>query len=98
LATNAAAVAPTAENAAGIEPGAGDEGILPESVLIEPAASEVPPESADAEAVRVPINIGSNVGDRIPDFAIKLVDGSTVTSAELLAQRQPTFLFFFETW
>ena len=38
------------------------------------------------------------MGDPIPDFAITLVDGTPVTSVELLEQRQPTFLFFFETW
>jgi peroxiredoxin len=46
----------------------------------------------------VSYTVGNDVGQRIPDFAIALVDGSTVTSEELLARRQPTFLFFFETW
>jgi hypothetical protein len=98
LATNAAAVAPEGENAAGIESAAESDGTLPDSIPTEAAAPEVPPESADAESDPVALAIGSNVGERIPDFAITLVDGSTVTSAELLAQRQPTFLFFFETW
>ena len=76
------------------EPSARNEGILPVSTQTE----AVPSESTNAESMPVSYTIGNNVGERIPDFAITLVDGSTVTSAELLAQRQPTFLFFFETW
>lgn len=41
---------------------------------------------------------GNKVGDQIPDFTITLVDGTKVTSVELVEQRQPTFLFFFESW
>ena len=51
-----------------------------------------------AESIPVSTNIGNNIGERIPDFAITLIDGSTITSADLLTERQPTFLFFFETW
>ena len=56
----------------------------PTAVVTEPKADSAP--------------VGNKVGLRIPDFAITLVDGTTVSSADLLAQRQPTFLFFFETW
>lgn len=97
-ATNAAAVAPEGEYAAGVEPPAEGDGTLPDSIPTDTPAPEVPPESADAASDPVTFAIGSNVGERIPDFAITLVDGSTVTSGELMAQRQPTFLFFFETW
>ena len=42
--------------------------------------------------------VGTQVGNRIPSFAIKLVDGTQVTSAELLREGQPTFLISFTTW
>jgi peroxiredoxin len=38
------------------------------------------------------------VGDRAPDFEIRLVDGTLVTFAGLVAESRPTFLFFFATW
>ena len=81
-ATTATAVGPTVESAA------------PAS----PTAPVVPSETAGVEPVPASYVVGNDVGERIPDFAITLVDGSTVTSGELLAQEQPTFLFFFETW
>ena len=61
-------------------------------------ATAEPPSVAQPEA---PLNlppVGAGVGDRVPAFAIQLADGSTVSSEELLAQSQPTFLFFFATW
>jgi len=80
-----------------------DAVILPGSTLSQGMAPPVSPEAESVESVPVPATIGpatigNNLGQRIPDFAIQLVDGSSVTSADLLAQRQPTFLFFFETW
>lgn len=82
-------------SAAPAEPLARDESISP--VLTQPE-SVAPADSASPESIPVSYTIGNKVGERIPDFAITLVDGSTVTSAALLAEGQPTFLFFFETW
>jgi hypothetical protein len=99
--TSSAPVAPPAGKASPTGSSANNEPALPGSPLTEPAAPADSAESADAEPGRETFTthtIGNNVGDRIPDFAITLVDGSTVTAAELLAQKQPTFLFFFETW
>ncbi len=57
----------------------------------EPAQSGIPaPVSGSA------VSLGSHVGDRIKPFALRLVDGSTVTSNDLLDQNRPTFLFFFK--
>ena len=42
-------------------------------------------------------NIGVEVGKRVPHFELRLADGSTVTTGELLADSQPTFLFFWAT-
>ena len=44
------------------------------------------------------VKIGGSVGERIPDIEITLIDGSTVQTADLIANGQPTFLFFFATW
>ena len=40
---------------------------------------------------------GNQVGYKIPDFTLELVDGSTVTSADLVASGRPTYLFFWAT-
>ena len=84
-------------SAAPAEPSARSYGNLPEAKQAEAVA---PSEVATVGAKSIPVSttIGNNVGERIPDFSITLIDGSTVTSSDLLAERQPTFLFFFETW
>lgn len=53
-----------------------------------------------AEIHDIPVtgeNIGVEVGKHVPPFALGLVDGSIVTSADLLDASQPTFLFFWAT-
>jgi thiol-disulfide isomerase/thioredoxin len=67
------------------------------------AAAPAPPtgmpeaQSGEAPGGLTPAT-GARVGERAPEFAINLADGSTVTSAELMAQGRPTFLYFFATW
>ena len=58
-----------------------------------------PPSSPTVAPVSSSIDfkIGNNIGDRIPDFEIKLTDGSPITSAGLLQNGRPAFLFFFAT-
>ncbi len=51
----------------------------------------------DAAFPRPAPDVGSQVGDRAPDFTLELADGSAVTSASLSAAGQPTFLFFWAT-
>ncbi len=84
-------------SAAPVVPSARSYGNFPDAKQAEAVA---PSEVATVGAKSIPVShtIGNNVGERIPDFSITLIDGSTVTSADLLAERQPTFLFFFETW
>ena len=53
---------------------------------------------AVAEDVAVPVKVGGSVGEHIPDFELRLSGGSGVSSAALLGDRQPAFLFFFATW
>ena len=59
-----------------------------------PTATSAPP----PEPGPPPVAVGTKEGQRIPDFAITLADGSVVTSQLLLEANQPTFLFFFATW
>ena len=43
-----------------------------------------------------PVSVGIQVGDRITPFTLRLVDGTTLTSGDLLSRNRPTFLFFFK--
>ncbi|MCH8185129.1 MAG: hypothetical protein IH862_03375 [Chloroflexi bacterium] len=63
-------------------------------------AASKPPEAprAVADDVAVPVKVGGSVGEHIPDFELRLSGGAGVSSAALLADRQPAFLFFFATW
>ena len=44
------------------------------------------------------LGVGNRVGYRIPDFELALADGSQVSSAALVEEQQPTFLFFWATY
>ena len=60
-----------------------------------PAATAAPaPTTPPAQA----IPIGSEVGERAPDFEMTLADGSVVSLASLMAAERPTFLYFFATF
>ncbi len=67
------------------------------------AATPVEPPTATAAAVEPtalpepPPATGSRVGNRIPAFTLELTDGATVSSASLVEQEKPAFLFFFAT-
>jgi len=41
---------------------------------------------------------GTQVGNRIPEFKIIYADGTEVTSASLIENGKPVFMFFFTTW
>ncbi len=43
------------------------------------------------------LNIGNQVGSQIPDFTLELADGTTLTSAGLVEEGRPTYLFFWAT-
>ena len=57
----------------------------------EPAQSTVA-DTASGSAVEV----GYRVGQSIRPFTLRLVDGTTLSSTELINQNQPTMLFFFK--
>ena len=42
--------------------------------------------------------VGRDYGDLIPDFDIRLVNGTTVNSTELVIAKKPVFYYFFATW
>ncbi len=44
------------------------------------------------------IKIGSAVGERVPDFEVTFLDGSSVSREGLAADDRPAFLFFMATW
>lgn len=44
------------------------------------------------------VEVGNKVGNRVPEFSIRLADGSTVGSASLVSTKKPVFLYFFATW
>ncbi len=42
--------------------------------------------------------VGKDFGDQIPEFSLRLVNGTTVSSTELVNTEKPAFYFFFATW
>ena len=42
--------------------------------------------------------VGTDFGDLVPDFDIRLVNGTTVNSTELVSGKKPVFYYFFATW
>ena len=44
------------------------------------------------------VKIGSAVGERVPNFEVTFLDGTSVSSAQLAAEGRPAFLFFMATW
>ena len=44
------------------------------------------------------IIVGTQVGDRIPEFKVIYEDGTEVTSASLIENGKPVFMFFAATW
>ena len=59
-----------------------------------PAADEYVLTAADFPEV---LDTGNQVGYRMPDVTLELYDGTTVTSASLVEQGRPTYLFFWAT-
>jgi len=70
-----------------------------------PAVSDTGSTSADTvvkkDAVTesdVTLSVGISVGQRIPEFIINLTEGRSKTSAEILAEGKPVFIYFMATW
>ena len=60
----------------------------PSTVTPMPAPATTPPPPSTAK-------VGNEVGNRLPDIEFQLTDGSTLTTADLLARNRPVFLFFY---
>ena len=72
----------------------------PESPTSVPVPADEAPTVAALAEDEPPgdVEIGSKVGNRVPDFDMLLADGSTVTTSDLLAANKPVFLMFFASW
>jgi thiol-disulfide isomerase/thioredoxin len=46
----------------------------------------------------VTLSVGTNVGQRIPEFIINLTEDRSKTSTEILAEGKPVFIYFMATW
>ena len=46
----------------------------------------------------VELEVGGQVGNRAPEFTVKLADGSQATLASLLEGGKPLLLYFMATW
>ena len=44
------------------------------------------------------VKVGTRVGERVPEFAVRLADRSRLTSEDLVSTGKPVFLYFFTTW
>ena len=74
--------------------GASGPGNARSASLPEPA----PPAEATVQSPAPDPDVGSSVGNRAPNFEMRLADGTLVNSASLIAESRPTFLYFFATW
>ncbi len=60
-------------------------------------ASSAPAETgSSAVAAVAPVSVGNQVGDRVTPFTLRLADGTTLTSGDLIDRNRPTLLFFFK--
>ena len=60
------------------------------------ASSPAVPSSASISAMAALPPIGNQVGNRIIPFTLRLMDGSLVSSADLVNNHRPTFILFFK--
>ena len=66
------------------------------AVVPAPAPTAAPqPTEAPAPVVQEPLpDVGNQVGNRMPDFTLELVGGTTVSVSSLVESGKPAFLFF----
>ncbi|MBR62159.1 MAG: hypothetical protein CL904_05835 [Dehalococcoidia bacterium] len=82
-----------------------DEEITTDAMLDEPEPAEYVSESPDSDLESDQITelvdsivVGTQVGNRIPEFRIIYEDGTEVTSASLLENGKPVFMYFAASW
>lgn len=75
--------------------------LLPAPLPKSSQADSVQP-TAEARAKDEPqmevVEVGYKKGMRIPEFGMSLLDGTRVTSAKLVEEGKPTFIYFHATW
>ena len=78
-----------------------DSGTTPSAGDIQPPTSSTQPDvsapAAAPAAWRTDLKVGAQPGDLATNTVVELVDGSTVSLAEL-ADGRPLLLYFFATW
>ncbi len=70
------------------------------------SAATTPPATAPSQETglspeptpTVELEVGGQVGNRAPEFTVKLADGSQATLASLLEGGKPLLLYFMATW
>ena len=91
-------VEPTAEPAPADTPAAQAAQPAPDSTAITPPAPAPPTETPAAQAGESTPEVGIAVGNLAPDFKIRLLDGSELTSAQLRDEGRPVLLYFLTSW
>ncbi len=60
-----------------------------------------PPELTQAMEIKPEpevVEVGYKVGMQVPEFGMSLLEGNRVTSAKLLEEGKPVFIYFHATW
>ena len=71
-----------------------------------PAANVLKSESSPQESTQAKeskpepevVEVGYKVGMQVPEFGMSLLEGNRVTSANLLEEGKPVFIYFHATW
>ena len=70
---------------------------LPKSSQADSAQPAVDEQAKDEPQDEV-VEVGYRKGMHIPEFGLSLLDGTRVTSAKLVEEGKPTFIYFHATW
>ena len=68
---------------------------VPDTAAVITPTEAKPAEAAPAESLPP---VGAGVGELAPSYSLTLLDGSTVSSEDLVKAGKPVFLFFTATW
>ena len=55
-------------------------------------------EAIKSEQEAGPVEVGYKVGMHVPEFGMSLLDGSRITSAGIVDEGKPAFIYFHTTW
>ena len=55
-------------------------------------------EAIKSEQEASPMEVGYKVGMHVPEFGMSLLDGSRITSAGIVDEGKPAFIYFHTTW